>query len=344
MISPMLLSKFSKGVFESNRKWFVSEKYDGWRMIYQNGKFFTRQGNEISLDPKMYRDLQDIDPDIILDGELWAGYSKVNEVASLGSELKFLIFDIINDSPFSERLKTLKNLITPTKRIKLVEHFPVTFDNYPFVEDLLSEVSKRDGEGLVLRPANQLYQSGARPSDFLKLKKMDTTEVEVVGYYTTPSKKVSEGPDYISSLVCDYNGSEFKLNWRSFIAPKIGTIITIKFSQFTVNGLPKFPIYVAKRDARDLKVSSKPRELKEPKVRKSSTTFDKPAVCMEAKDWEVLEYPLRIGESVGVIGAKDTWKVTKAKNGSVYCSCPAWLYQRMPAINRTCKHTRIFTS
>jgi DNA ligase-1 len=340
IIKPMLLSKFSKSVFNSVDRWYVSEKYDGWRLIYSNKKFYTRQGNEILLDPKMYRDLEDIPDDIILDGELWSDYSKVGEVASLGKDLKFLVFDLINDQPFSQRLKTLKKLIVPGKRIKLVDHKLISSDgNYPFVEELLSEVTARDGEGLVFRRADQLYQTGARPSDFLKLKKMDTTEVEVVGYYTTPAKKASEGPDYISSLVCDYQGSTFKLNWRAFIAPPIGKIITIKFSQFTINGLPKFPVYVSERDSREY-IPEKPKKVK--KVVKRKPKQEEPLTEMSAKDWAILEYPLEIGESVGVVGTTETWKVTKTRNGSIYCNCPAWLYQRMPAIQRTCKHTRIF--
>jgi len=340
MIKPMLLSKFSKGVFESHNKWYVSEKYDGWRLIYKSGAFYTRQGNEIHLDAKMYRDLVDLPDDIVLDGELWAGYTKVNEVASLNSELKFLIFDLISDQPFVERQKQLKKLIVPTKRIKLVEHFLVTSDNYSFVEDLLSEVCSRDGEGLVLRPSNQIYQINDRPKDFMKLKKMESTEVEVTGYHTTPKKIETEGPDYISSLVCDYQGNTFKLNWRSNKAPPIGSIITIKFSQFTVGGLPKFPVYVGPRDSRDLVVSKQPVERKS---RKYVPKPKKPVVEMTSKDWEALEFQLQPGETVGVIGAKDTWRVTRAKNGSVYCDCPAWLYQRMPPSQRTCKHCKIFT-
>ena len=338
MIKPMLLSKFSKSVFASKSKWYVSEKYDGWRMIYTNGKFYTRQGNEIVLAPKMYYDLKDIPKDVVLDGELWSDYTKVNEVASLGKDLKFLIFDLVSDKPFTDRLKALKKLIVPSKRVKLVEHFPVTPDKYSFVEEFLSEITLRSGEGLVLRPADQLYEPGSRPSDFLKLKHMDSCEVEVTGYFTTPAKIQTEGDGYISSLVCDYQGLTFKLNWRAYTAPAIGSMITIKFSQFTIGGLPKFPVYVAPRDSRDL-------ETKVPKVNKVKVPKQlQNLVEMSAKDWAILCYPLEAGESVGVIGTKETYKITKARNGSVYCNCPSWLYQRMPAIQRTCKHTRIFSA
>jgi hypothetical protein len=30
--------------------------------------------------------------------------------------------------------------------------------------------------------------------------------------------------------------------------------------------------------------------------------------------------------------------VTRAKDGSFYCDCPAWKFQRIPASQRVCKH------
>ena len=36
--------------------------------------------------------------------------------------------------------------------------------------------------------------------------------------------------------------------------------------------------------------------------------------------------------------------INKAKDGSVYCSCPAWRFQHKPAKDRTCKHTDDYTS
>ena len=333
-LKPMLLTKFSKSTFLSYPNWYVSEKFDGWRLLYQNGKFFTRQGNEILLEPKFYKDLQDIDSDVILDGELWAGYNCVNEVASL-NKVQFLIFDIISDKPFKKRIKQIHKLVSPTKRIKIIEHTLVTSDNYSMVEQLLSEVTSREGEGLVMRHSEQIYQPDSRPKDFLKLKKLDSTEVEVVDYFTTPNSNQPEG--YISSLVCDYQGRIFKLNWRSFIAPEIGTFITIKFSQFTVNGLPKFPVYVAQRDQRDLKIE------KVSKPRKPRKVIEKSYESFEPDVWKAVNYCLQPGESVGVIGSKDTYKVTKPRNnGPLYCNCPSWTYQRMPAVQRTCKHTRLF--
>jgi predicted nucleic acid-binding Zn finger protein len=34
------------------------------------------------------------------------------------------------------------------------------------------------------------------------------------------------------------------------------------------------------------------------------------------------------------------YTVKQGRDGVVYCSCPAWKFQRKPAAQRTCKHVR----
>jgi hypothetical protein len=52
-------------------------------------------------------------------------------------------------------------------------------------------------------------------------------------------------------------------------------------------------------------------------------------------------YELAPGESVKVKGSFDNVYIVKRSQkitNSVYCSCPAWKYQRLNPIYRTCKH------
>ena len=37
-----------------------------------------------------------------------------------------------------------------------------------------------------------------------------------------------------------------------------------------------------------------------------------------------------------------TYDVIMGDNQHVYCSCPAWKFQRKPALQRTCKHIEQF--
>ena len=47
--------------------WYMSEKYDGIRALWLNGKMYARSGQEIKLPD----DIKQLLPDITLDGELW---------------------------------------------------------------------------------------------------------------------------------------------------------------------------------------------------------------------------------------------------------------------------------
>jgi len=35
-----------------------------------------------------------------------------------------------------------------------------------------------------------------------------------------------------------------------------------------------------------------------------------------------------------------SYEIRQAKNGHIYCTCPAWKYQRKPVQERTCKHIK----
>ena len=47
--------------------WYLSEKYDGIRVIWLNGKLYSRSGQEIKLPDEIRQNM----PNISLDGELW---------------------------------------------------------------------------------------------------------------------------------------------------------------------------------------------------------------------------------------------------------------------------------
>ena len=47
--------------------WWMSEKYDGMRLLWNGSQFVTRQGNVVSVPESLTSQL----PKIALDGELW---------------------------------------------------------------------------------------------------------------------------------------------------------------------------------------------------------------------------------------------------------------------------------
>ena len=41
-----------------------------------------------------------------------------------------------------------------------------------------------------------------------------------------------------------------------------------------------------------------------------------------------------------ISGQTANYTVKQGRDGVVYCSCPAWRFQRVPARQRSCKHIR----
>jgi len=74
----------------------------------------------------------------------------------------------------------------------------------------------------------------------------------------------------------------------------------------------------------------------------SKNTNDVEKKCLHKTLLEWIEfggYTLDAGEGVEVVSGINTYIVKCSKSGNcVYCSCPAWKYQRLPPRERTCKH------
>ncbi len=363
MISPMLLTSFSEETFKKSREgWYFSEKYDGWRVIYTQNKFYTRAGNIIEMPERFYSAITSLNlpDDIMLDGEIWVGYDRFNDVASGiagDAPLVYKIFDVPSvKGGFSERLKFLEQImdnvttdmslnLNLSSTIDIVKHTYVDSGDISEVNVRFAEIIKQKGEGMVLRSPSEEYKFGYRSSSFMKYKPYDTTEAIVIGHYITKSKKEEEKSGYVSSLVCyladDSEEKTFNITWKKTQPPIVGSTIVIRYTQHTAGGLPRFPVFIGMRDEKDLKLKILKRQnAKKYTYNKSKDLFGiVPERTKTFDEWkESGGFDLESGKSVWVESKTGIYKVTKAKMGNYYCSCPAWKYQRLPPIERMCKH------
>lgn len=76
----MLLANFPKkdpfqSKARSGTRWLMSEKFDGWRLTYSAGTFYTREGFRLELpqDHPIASFLRACPPSFPLDGELYLG-------------------------------------------------------------------------------------------------------------------------------------------------------------------------------------------------------------------------------------------------------------------------------
>lgn len=347
--SPMLLGTYDPEVFAKHRYMFVSEKYDGWRLYFRNGTFYTRRGNPLVLPTEFAEALAPF-TGLEFDGELWMGYGSTStDIAGFNpATVRYMIFDIPNAAKtFKERYTILRSLFINHPRIHIVKHFAC---ETPYaVEFIYNQVLLRGGEGVVLRAPKQTYKHGARDPQFMKKKPAETLEALVQGYYTKDATKKPVG--YVSSICVqslDGQGHEFKVSVKSSSPPPIGSIVTIQYSQRTSTGLPKFTVLVGVREGADL-----PTDLVLPKPTKKTVPNDfkftggaveelkRNRFCQgtyTAKETGAFE--LSSGKHCYLEnGRGQYYKINRSRDGVIYyCSCEAWRYQHLPPMFRTCKH------
>lgn len=263
---------YQKQLLDSVR-YLVSEKYDGVRAVWDSKHLQTKRGNLISA-PQCF--LQQLPP-FGLDGELWIGYGKFEEIQGLvntkdsiceqWASVQYLIFDSPScgikggDCTLSERLEEVRKFIDTHKppNIHLITQHTIqlqdkaTFDTY--VHTMLKEVLGRGGEGLIIRPDELRYRAG-RAKNAFKLKAHTDSECKVVGY--TQGNGRLHGK--IGALVCEqilqsnadtplpkaWHNKRITFKIGSGLTdtlrtnpPKIGAIITYQYTGFSKNGIPK---------------------------------------------------------------------------------------------------------
>uniref|UniRef100_A0A7S1KUL5 Uncharacterized protein n=1 Tax=Percolomonas cosmopolitus TaxID=63605 RepID=A0A7S1KUL5_9EUKA len=181
--------------------WYWCEKYDGIRCISQEGKFFSKKGNEIVfpdwLADRILPHIQNMRYPI--DSELTCsqGYELMTTLVRLArnftfedrewAKVKLQIFDIVDTTgtlSFEERQEELKKwhatIPDDAKQfLALVEYEKIESNEHLRAE--LDRVSVDDGgEGLIAVAADNLYQAG-RSRNSLKIKKYYDMEALYMG-------------------------------------------------------------------------------------------------------------------------------------------------------------------
>ncbi|KAI8621317.1 hypothetical protein BC830DRAFT_277038 [Chytriomyces sp. MP71] len=237
--------------------WWVSEKLDGVRALWdhERGEFVSRLGNVFTA-PDWFKDTMPEKES--LDGELFVGRGKFSETVSVvktinsphWKKITYQVFDspTMSKLPFEDRIARLKALYppdqTPTVHIVAQENCK----DKAHVLQLLREVEAKGGEGLMLRQPRSLYV-GKRSATLLKVKSFYDAEAVVIGYEAGKGKNNG----VVGSLKCRMAcGKEFKVGTGLSDAerskpPKVGVIVTYRFQELTLDGVPRFPSFVGER-------------------------------------------------------------------------------------------------
>jgi len=266
-ILPMLAHDYNKRGKDIKFPCFVQPKLDGVRCIFRNGVLTSRQGKVFPNMENIVNDLKDVE--LVLDGELYSDTLNFQQFVGLVrkkkhnaaeiellKQVKYWVYDIVNDKPFEERHATLREMF--------VNHVHL----YPFVYRLITEECKTKAElkgfhdrfaaegkeGLIIRNKTGLYQLAARSKDLQKYKEFEDAEYKVTGF--------SEGEGLEKGLViwtCETStGKTFNVRPRGSHEDRaalfkeaddyIGKSLTVRYQELTDEGIPRFPVGIAFRD------------------------------------------------------------------------------------------------
>jgi len=240
---------------EHIEQYFISEKLDGIRGYWTGKQLLTRSGQVINT-PTFFTLGW---PEQPLDGELWLKRQAFEETLSIVTthspnttqwqNIRFMVFDLPqHQGMFSERVREMERMRSHDNHAHLgfIKQFKV--NSTAHLQQVFNNVVQGGGEGLMLHHQNALYQSG-RNKHLMKLKPFSDAEATVIAHIEGKGKyqgqlgaiqvKTAEG--LVFKIGSGFSDIERKN------PPKIGSVITFKYSGKTKRGVPRFASYLRVR-------------------------------------------------------------------------------------------------
>lgn len=236
--------------------YWVSEKYDGVRGVWDGRQLTTRGGERVNA-PDWFTHGWPATP---MDGELWAGRGAFEHAqstigrAQAGDDawrrMRFMVFDLpAHPGHFDERLAALRSTVAAIGQPWVVAVPQRKVADDAELQAWLRDVVRGGGEGLMLHRADATYTTG-RSDALLKMKLWRDAEAEVIGHQ--PGKGKYAG--MLGALkVRTADGAEFMLGTGFSDAerrnpPPIGTTVTYRYRELTKRGVPRFASFHRVRD------------------------------------------------------------------------------------------------
>lgn len=247
---------------------YSQPKLDGIRCIVRADGMWSRNGKQIISAPHIYEALKPLfeaNPDLILDGELYAekDVADFNTIISCvrktkptaadletSKKIQYWIYDVPSvDEPFRERMEELADFNLPDCCVKvpcIIIHSEIAID--PEYRGYMMQ----GYEGQILR-TNSLYEN-KRSKSLLKHKSFVDAEFKILGVEEGKGNHAGK----VGRLNFEINGKPFDAAvngdweyierlWRSKDG-LIGKTATVKYFELTPDGIPRFGKVIAIRD------------------------------------------------------------------------------------------------
>ncbi|MET1255925.1 DNA ligase [Aliikangiella maris] len=253
-IPPLLLAKSYQATTQLDQ-FFVSEKLDGVRAFWNGTNFITRGGHLINCPPWFTERF----PRQAMDGELWLGRGQFDAISGLvrqkivdelrWKKVTYQVFDLPQSLlPFEQRYINLKSLVKNhhSPYLSLVKQFSIQTKSE--LDDRLSTVVAKGGEGLMLHKKDSIYQA-SRSNDLQKLKPFNDAEATVIRHISGKGKykNLLGAIEVINQEGVKFKiGSGFSLHER-YNPPPINSVITYRYRGKTKKNIPRFATYLRQK-------------------------------------------------------------------------------------------------
>lgn len=238
------------------KDWWVSEKLDGMRGLWDGRSLWTRSGHPIHA-PSWFTAGWPTQP---LDGELWAGRGRFETTVSTvrrqhpqdttWREIRFMVFDLPDQGgPFSERHRALARLLDQARVPWLAAVTQEGVVSEGALQQRLAEVVAQGGEGLMLHHGQARYEAG-RSAGLRKLKPEDDAEAQVLVHLPGSGRLTGQVGALLVEMPADALAGARRFRLGSGLSdqdrrqpPPVGSWISFRYRGLTETGLPRFASY-----------------------------------------------------------------------------------------------------
>lgn len=265
VILPMLAKDYKKESHKVVYPCYVQPKLDGQRALGSKfNQMISRKGKVIDTMTHIQKDLNTLalNKGVFIDGELYSHGLSFQENMKLikkyrkdeTEKIKFHVYDMIIDKPFSKRYEILTALVAPFDNVELVP--TVIIKNEEDLKKVHQMYISQGYEGTIIRHSDAPYGVNKRDSQLLKYKDFIDLACKVIDIVPS-DKRPSQGV-----CVCEiktkngvktfHTGMKFSHTERENILSNkdlyVNQIAEVRFFEYTDDGLPRFPVCVGFRN------------------------------------------------------------------------------------------------